>query len=49
MAAGDIETYGPMPTNVVDSTLTGNGIVVADDITMTNIGHLVFVLVVKAA
>jgi len=50
MTAGDVETYGPTTPDKLDALITGNGVVVADDITMCNVaGGLVFVLVIKAA
>jgi hypothetical protein len=53
MAAGDLLSY-VIPVNddgtVIKTFLTGKGIVVADDITITHIGHnRVLVFVVKAA
>jgi len=50
MAAGDVEVYGPTTPNALDALLTGNGIVVADNITMCSYGGgMVVVLVIKAA
>ena len=49
MAAGDVEVYGPTTPNLLDALITGNGVVVADDITMCSVGSgMVFVLVIKA-
>jgi len=52
MAAGDIEVYGPFPagdTAAIDAGLTGNGILVADDITVhVSKGNVIYT-VVKAA
>ena len=50
MAAGDVEVYGPIPWDSLDATVTGNGVVVADSISMCGVhGGLVLVLVIKAA
>ena len=50
MVAGDVQVYGPTSPNQLDALLTGNGVVVADSISMCNVaGGLVLVLVVKAA
>lgn len=50
MAAGDVQVYGPTTPAALDALLTGNSIVVADDITMCSYGAgMVVVLVIKAA
>ena len=50
MAAGDVEVYGPTTPAELDTLLTGNGIVVADSVSMCTIGGgQVVVLVIKAA
>ncbi len=47
---GDIEVYGPTSPDKLDALLTGNSIVVADNITMCSYGNgMLLVLVVKAA
>jgi len=49
MATGDVEVYGPTTPNALDALLTGNGIVVADSISMCNVsGGQILVLVIKA-
>lgn len=49
MAAGDVEVY-QADIDKLDATLTGNGIVVADSISITKLGgNRVAVLVIKAA
>ena len=50
MADGDVEVYGPTTPVALDGLLTGNGVVVADNITMCSYGAgMVVVLVLKAA
>ena len=50
MGNGDIEVYGPTTPAKLDALLTGNSIVVADNITMCSYGAgMVVVTVVKAA
>lgn len=50
MAAGDVEVYGPTTPDKLDALLTGNDIVVADDISMCSYANgMVVVLVIKAA
>ena len=52
MAAGDIQVYvadADDDGTKLDAVLTGNGIVVADDISITTVGTRVWVVVVKAA
>lgn len=52
MTAGDVEVYGPFradrPTEI-DTGLTGNGIVVADNITAHVSRNMVSFTVIKAA
>jgi len=50
MGVGDVEVYGPTTPDKLDALITGNGVVVADDITMCSYGSgMVVVLVIKAA
>ena len=52
MAAGDVEVYGPFQahdTAAIDTGVTGNGVVVADDITAWTENGMVYFLVIKAA
>ena len=52
MTAGDVEVYGPFPADdptAIDTGLTGNGIVVADDITVHVYNGTVIYTVIKAA
>lgn len=50
MADGDIEVFGPTTPDKLDALLTGNGIVVADNVTMCSYGAgMVVVVIVKAA
>jgi hypothetical protein len=53
MAAGDVEVYIASVDDdgtKLDAVLTGNGVVVADSVTMTSLpGSRVCVLVIKAA
>ena len=52
MAAGDVLTFivdVDDDGTKLDAAITGNGVVVADDITMTSKGNRATVLVIKAA
>jgi len=49
MGTGDVEVYGPTTPDALDALVTGNSIVVADSITMCNVGGgMVLVMVIKA-
>lgn len=50
MGVGDVEIFGPTTIDKLDALITGNGVVVADSITMCSYGMaMVVVLVIKAA
>ena len=49
MATGDVQVYGPCKPSDLDALLTGNSIVVADNISMCSYGvGMVVVVVIKA-
>lgn len=50
MGVGDVEVFGPTTPDKLDALITGNGVVVADSISMCSYaGGMVLVLVIKAA
>lgn len=52
MSAGDVLVLGPFDATdatAIDTGVTGNGVVVADDITAFTVGSKVMFLIIKAA